>query len=1129
MLHHMDSFSPLQPPLLLGAEAEVVTGADAVPFALPTGTVTFLLTDVEGSTKLWERDAAAMAVAIAAHYEILERAIAASGGVRPVEQGEGDSVVGAFSRATDCVAAAAMAQRLLAAEQWPDGVVVRVRMAIHTGEAQLRDEGNYFGQAIIRCARLRSCGVGGQVLLSQTAADLVSDRLPADVSLVDLGRHRLKDLQQPEQVWQLAIDDLPNDFPPLSSLDSFRHNLPARVTPLIGREVELAELATTLTGERILTLTGSGGCGKTRLASELAARVIERFAGGVSWVELAPRTADEAVAEAIAAVTDVVPVVSESLIASVIRSLRGREPTLLILDNAEHLLAATADAVSGLIDGVAQLTIVCTSREPLGVPGEVVWRVPSLAAPRLDRTAPIAPAALSQFDAVQLFIDRAGRARRGFTVTDANAPAVAQICSRLDGVPLAIELAAARVRSMPPERIAAQLDDRFRLLAGGPRTLLARQQTLQASVAWSEELLDESERAVFRRLGVFVGGLTIDAAEGLVAVFGDVDAYEVSNIVGRLVDKSLLVLDEQHDRYSMLETIRSYALQRLLETGETAAARDAHAGWFADWLDSLGQSETVTGVNDWWTARERVHAHVDNERANCVGALEWLQPGDSTCLRILAVLGEYWVVRRGEAESARVGMPPLLNGDRASQSWLTAVVAMQGPRTNALDQQYEELCAEAIQLADELNDRVASIRLNGHRALIEQVYHGPTASILAELEQTRVAAVEAGEWDTLWTATQAPAIHLAFAGRLAEAQALSANLAISRMVLMLAGCATLRGDADTASMLIDRAEVMIRDGSGPHSDSAVVQLRRVQLALATCDPALLDRAGSRYVFAGQPIAAVLDYLPTFFDMLQHLAHGRLHDARTAFSTMPTEIFGSWRAIAYVAQIDMALGDPVSARAEAERLRDLCGGVSAPAYETVADLVLAECTRPDDLAAALDLVHEALATAAEFELWPNVVDALEAIGSMLVDGGRTRDAARLLAAAQTGRDAMRYRYRFAHRAAYVAEAHLVAGADDGWAEGAILTLPEAVELAQRMRGDRVRPSLGWDSLTPTETQVVEQVALGLTNQQVAEKLLMSRATVKTHLVHVFTKLALTNRAELTAVAVRRSTDNNETRP
>jgi len=283
------------------------------------------------------------------------------------------------------------------------------------------------------------------------------------------------------------------------------------------------------------------------------------------------------------------------------------------------------------------------------------------------------------------------------------------------------------------------------------------------------------------------------------------------------------------------------------------------------------------------------------------------------------------------------------------------------------------------------------------------------------------------------------------------------------------------------------------------------------------------------VLAGQPITAVLGYWPPFFDMVQHLAHGRLHDARTAFSAVPTELFGSWRAIAYVAQIDMALGDPVSASAEAQRLRDLCGGVSAPAYETVADLVLAECARTDDLAGALDLAHGALATAAEFELWPNVVDALEAIGSMLVDGGRTRDAARILAAAQTGRDAMRYRYRFAHRATYVAEAHLVVGDDDGWAEGATLTLPEAVELAQRMRGDRIRPSLGWDSLTPTETQVVEQVALGLTNPQIAEKLLMSRATVKTHLVHVFTKLALTNRAELTAVAVRRSAASNGSRP
>ncbi|MGH3480199.1 MAG: hypothetical protein ACRDQD_25605, partial [Nocardioidaceae bacterium] len=418
--------------------------------SLPTGLVTFLLSDVEGSTRHWEGDEEVMGAAIARHHELFDAAIALHGGVRPVEQGEGGNVVGVFARPADALAAALHAQRAFAEEPWAEGRALRVRLALHTGEAQLRGDHRYVGRAVIRCAQLSAVAHGGQIVLSGVTRDVVADRLPDGVTLRDLGSHRLKDLGQPERVWQLCHPDLMTDFPPLRSLDAVVNNLPTQLTSFVGRDVELAELGRAFEAARLVTLTGAGGCGKTRLALHAVAEVAQRHPDGVRWVELAPVSAAEFVPYVVARTFGLVEEQGRPVIDTLSEQLAGLN-ALVILDNCEHVLEPCVHLIEALLRSAPTLRFVITSREPLGIPGELTWRVPSL-----DEEA-----------GARLFVERADLVRPGFTVEGDDAEVVRQICRRLDGLPLAIELAAARVRMMPPAGIAAALDDRFRLLTGG--------------------------------------------------------------------------------------------------------------------------------------------------------------------------------------------------------------------------------------------------------------------------------------------------------------------------------------------------------------------------------------------------------------------------------------------------------------------------------------------------------------------------------------------------------------------------------------------------------------------------------------------------------------------------------------
>jgi predicted ATPase/class 3 adenylate cyclase len=547
------------------------------PALIPTGTITLLFTDIEGSTRLWDAEPEPMAIALRRHDAIMRAAIESAAGY--VFKTVGDAFCAAFETAQVAAEAAMAAQRALAAEEWPTSRRIRVRMGLHTGACEERD-GDYFGPVVNRTARLEAVSCGGQVLVSGVTAELLSDALPDGISLRDLGLHRLKDLGRPEHVYQLEASFLPSAFPPLASLDNpeLPNNLPSVLSAFVGREQELAEVRSLVGSARLVTLTGAGGSGKTRLALQAAAEQIGVARDGVWFADLAPLTEEDHVARAVAAVLGLPDQGSRA--DAVTEALAGQD-ALIVLDNCEHLIDAAAKLCDRVIQHCPKVRFLATSREPLGIDGERVYRVPSLTLPGRDA---VSADDLADSDAVRLFVARARVHDPRFAFDDAAAALVATICRRLDGIPLALELAAARLSSMSLAQVAARLDQRFRLLTGGSRNAMPRQQTLQATVDWSFGLLNQAERETLTRLSVFVGGFELDAAEAICAS-AEVDALDVMDLVGSLVDKSLVVVDRAGDsvRYRLLETIRQYSAQELVRTAGEAEAmrvRDLHAVYY---------------------------------------------------------------------------------------------------------------------------------------------------------------------------------------------------------------------------------------------------------------------------------------------------------------------------------------------------------------------------------------------------------------------------------------------------------------------------------------------------------------------------------------------------------------------
>lgn len=752
----------------------------------PSGTVTFLFSDIEGSTRLWERFPTAMKAALADHDERMREVVVRHDGY--LVKTTGDGILAAFERASDAAGASVAIQQVLQTENWDEVGPLRVRIALHTGSAQFR-EGDYFGPAVNRTARLMSIGHGGQILASVSTRDLLTDDLltddlPADTSLRDLGDHQLKDLTRPEHVFQLIHPDVDEDFPPLKSLDRLPHNLPRQLTSFIGRETEIEQVKSLLSGTALLTLTGIGGSGKTRLALQAAAELVDAYPDGVWLVELGQLSDPDRIPQAVAEVLGVHEPPNRSLVEALIHHLDGKE-LLLVLDNCEHLLRACGELVERLLRSCHGLQILTTSREGLGIWGEQTLTVPSLSVPDVHPLPPLET--LAEYATVRLFVERGVAALPDFRLTDANAPTVASICERLDGIPLAIELAAARVRALPVDEIAQRLEDRFRLLTGGSRTALPRHQTLQATMDWSYELLSPEEKRLLQRLSVFTGGFTLEAAERVCPGRG-IDSSDVLDLLTSLVEKSIVSFtgDRERRRYRLLETVRQYARQRLYEAGGVTELRDSHLEYFLALADRvrphlgffLPREETTSWL-------ERLAPEYDNFRA----ALSWsLEHGDRVDLGVELAHALHWFwYARGYFKQERELLQRLLN----EVDGIPTAVRAQGLVTEGYLACWQ---GDFPTAASPLSEALDLFRAMDDRAGATFALHG-------------LGYVDLGRGDLT-------SAHSKFKAAAEEAQTLEDKWLISFTLHFLGQVEAHRGDRNQASALIHDGLAALRQAGG---------------------------------------------------------------------------------------------------------------------------------------------------------------------------------------------------------------------------------------------------------------------------------------------------------------------------
>ena len=1061
------------------------------PGDLPTGTVTFLVLGAAGDTGPPDQ---AVRAALAGH-----------GGAEVPVQGGG--VVAVFTSAADAVAASLGVQRALS----------RVRIGIHTGEARPTAARTYGGTALRRGVGLRDVAHTGQTLLSSVTASIVADGLPDGAWLDDLGSHRLRDLTRAERIFELRHADLADQFPPLRSLDVVPNNLPVQLTSFVGRERELAVVEQLLARDRMVTLTGSGGCGKTRLAVQAAAGPADGWPDGVWWVDLGPVSDAGRVAELTAATTRVMLDPAGGPLRALTVHLRNRR-LLICLDNCEHLLDASAELADALLRSCPGVSVLATSREPLGVAGETVWRVPSMVPD----------------EAISLFGERANHARPGFTIDEESEGAVRTVCRRLDGIPLAVELAAAWVRTLTPAQIAAGLDDRFRLLAGGARGVVARQQTLEASVDWSHDLLDEADRRIFRQLAVFAVGFTVDGAR---AVCAGPDDDDVLVRVGRLVDKSLVLVD--HDdgqaRYRLLETIRQYAHHRLREAGEAAATRDRHLDHFLA-LAEDAEPELVGPDQDAWVAR------LETEHDNLRVALDWAlsSPDPQRGRRLAAALPRLWTLR-GHAHEGIERLERAIALAPDDRTTLQGRLLLGAAQLGAAAGKFE-LMADAARQGLDIATATGDDRTRGLCLNVEAYIHmyldvATARRLCAEARRYTEAAGDASGTDvslvieglTLTNCDRhedgRPILDAAVERCRQRGDRLLLAFALSGQVYR----ALLTGELPAARRLGTEA-VELASPLGDYFSASTSNLAWVMGVAGDIDAGLqLMQPVVRSAQAADP--AIAPSMTVTLGKL-HLWKAELESARDWFERAARygePLVDNWfvaRALPGLGAVLRRLGESDAAREQLERAVVLSGKLDVPhalaeALDETAFLVAA-----DDPERAEGLHHEALTIRVHHGLRTSYVDSFDALAGHAARAESFAEAAWLHAASTAGRRLMGCPRppvdRPAHDAA-VAGLRQALGDEDfatAWSEGAGLTLDDAVAYARRARGSRGRPSTGWASLTPTELEVVGLTIDGLTNPQIAARLFMSRNTVKTHLSHVYAKLGVANRIELATLATSR---------
>ncbi len=1081
-------------------------------------TTTFLSTGVERSEPLWEMAPDAAAAAIERHDELVDAAVRAHGGARPDNAGEAAGVAAVFGSTTEAAAAALAIQRDVTATDWPDGLPIRVRIGVLTGELRGPDGRDQSGAAMARCDRLRDVAHGGQIVLSAATADLVAEALPEGAWLVELGVHRLRDLSRPEPLFGLSHGDLRQDFPPPRSLDVLPNNLPTQLTSFVGRDDELSAVDSLLREQRLVTLSGAGGCGKTRLAVQAAAGLADRWPDGTWWVDLASVTDPGLLPGLVATAVGVLVEPAHAPLPALTAQLRGRR-LLLCLDTCEHLLDAVAELADAVLRACPQVSVLATSREPLSVAGEAIWRVPSMV----------------QDDAVRLFADRAALVHTGFALDADGERQVRGICRRVDGIPLAVELAAAWTRVLTTHQIAAGLDDRFRLLAGGPRGAIARQQTLAASMQWSHDLLDDVDRVVFRRLSVFAGGFTLDAARTV----GADDAVRRDDILpalGRLVDKSLVVVREGRTeaRYRLLDTVREYGAERLADAGEAEATSDRHLDYFLA-LAETAEPELERDQDTWRLVLEAEH---DNLRV----ALRWGldAPDPERGRRLAAALARYWFICGRAHEGLHLLDRAIERApdDRSLlQARLLCGVAMVGEVGGRIGLTVDA-ARRGLELAIELEDD----RIRG-RCLLQSAYHPfyfdfARAGELAQ--EAQLYGTRAGDPYARDHGALIEACALTNRDRHDDAVAIVRPLREQSLPRGDRFCAAFafsvevwaclfQGDLRRAVELGDEA-VRIAEPLGDYFTSGT---NTTNLAWALglsgeVDEArrLMDRLVRSIDDAGPDVDVV--GMGVAIGKLR-LWSGDLHGAEewfergVRFAAPDTDNWIAARSLPGLAGTLRRLGRRDEARAHAERGIELARRLEVPHVVAESLDELALLTDPADVERAERLQHEALAVRVELGLRTFYVDSLEALAALAARRDSPAETVRLVAACAVARERIGYPRPAINQADHDTVLATVRAAlsDDEWAtawsEGSALDLEPAVAYATRARGARDRPSTGWGSLTPTELEVVGLVVSGLTNPEIAARLFVSRATVKTHLSHVYAKLGVANRTELAALA------------